>query len=312
MSCRIAILGAGAWGSALGYAIRQDNVICFWARSDAAANKAAERFEAQYTSDIADALKNADLIIIAVSTAGFGNILTQINCHAPSSCPVMWLTKGFLPNGDRLLHDAAAEQLNAGACFGAISGPSFAADVAKGRPAALALAVNKTNMLEPVQKMLHRKKLRLYPTADLAGVCAGGALKNVIAIAAGVCDGMSLGASARAALITRGLHEMVMLGTALGGNSDTLHGIAGVGDLLLTCTSDLSRNRRFGLALGAEKELPANTCEGVNAAAAARRCARRCGVESPIINAVDDLLQGVLSPSEAMNKLLARPPQFPV
>ena len=315
----IAMVGSGAWGSAFARAIRQGCRLTFWARDNAAAVRAADfvntaddcgddsaaSFAAVSVNSIAQAAKDAEVIVLAVSSGGFAEVLKKIKPFA-AAVPIIWLSKGFVGDDDKLPCEFAADILGEDGCYGALSGPSFAAEVSRGQPTALALALNHQRMLRPMQEMFHRQRLRIYPSDDLPGVCAAGALKNIVAIAAGICDGMNLGTSARAALITRGLAEMRAIGAALGGSDDTMMGVAGVGDLLLTCTSDLSRNRQLGLSLGAGGRRADMLCEGARAAPRAWRRAQQAGIDAPIIKAVCDILAGG-APAAAMTKLLSRP-----
>lgn len=304
---KIAVLGGGAWGSAFGGAICEDGAsVCFWSRDSGAAKAAAQAAgkSADWRADLAKTTEDADMIILAVSSAGFASILRSI---PETEAPVLWLAKGFAEGG-ALLCEAAAEILPQGACFGTVSGPSFATEVARGLPAALTVAVNRPERLSVIRDALHRKALRLYPSADLTGVCACGALKNVIAVAAGVSDGLDLGANARAAVIARGLAEMSAFSEALGGEPETAQGLAGIGDLALTCTSDMSRNRQLGLALGSGRPPSAGTVEGAAASAAASARARKLGVDAPIISAVHAVLHEGMPPARAADMLLSRPP----
>ncbi|MGI9306536.1 MAG: NAD(P)H-dependent glycerol-3-phosphate dehydrogenase [Gammaproteobacteria bacterium] len=304
MSCRVAILGGGIWGAAFGSAIAGSCRPYFWTRNPAKSRRIARAAGGEWRRSIAEAAAECDIIIIAASSGGFAEIL---RAAASAAKPILWLTKGFAAN-DRLLCETAAEILPSGACFGALSGPTFAQEVKKRLPAAMVVAANLSAQIPFLQKTLHQKMLRLYPSDDLTGVCVCGALKNIIAIAAGISDGMKLGANARAAIITRGLSEMAAFNAALGGRAETMRGVAGVGDLLLTCTSDLSRNRRLGLALGAQKPIPQATAEGAAAAAGALRRARNLGLDTPILAAVCGVLQHALSPPQAAEMLLSRPP----
>ena len=299
---RVAVAGSGAWGAAFASAIGGD--ICFWSRNADSARNAALQNGGEWRAELQDAAQDADLIIVAVSSGGFESVLHSLKIF---SAPILWLTKGFAKDG-RLLSEAAAEILPPDAIFGALSGPTFAAEVARGLPAAMVAAVNRPQHLPHLHKSLHRKMLRVYPSADLIGVCAAGALKNVIAIAAGIGDGLQLGANARAAIITRGLAEIAAFNRAAGGEERTLSGIAGIGDLLLTCTSDLSRNRQYGLALGGGIALPQLTVEGVPAAAAAQKRCREMRVDAPIIAATCAVLHQGESPRRAAEMLLSRPP----
>lgn len=301
---KITIIGSGAWASAFGFAIGGESEVTFCARNAVSAQEAARKANGHWQLTFQEAAQDAELIIIGVSTGGFVEALQQA---AMASVPVFWLTKGFTRDG-RLLSEAAADILPPDSFFGALSGPTFADEVVRGLPAAMVAAGNTPQQLPKLQTMLHRKMLRLYPSEDLTGVCVAGALKNVIAIAAGICDGLQLGANARAAVITRGLAEVAAFNQAAGGNPETLSGIAGIGDFLLTCTSDLSRNRQFGLALGKGQSPPDMTAEGKTAATAAHNRARKEGLELPIIAATHAVLQENLPPAQAAEMLLSRPP----
>ena len=302
---RLVIAGGGAWGTAFARAIGGD--LCFWSRNPDSARVAAASAGGEWRAKLEDAAADADLIVVAVSSGGFAEVLKRLADSAAPAAPILWLTKGFAAD-NRLLCEVAAEVLPSDSCFGALSGPTFAAEVAQGLPAALVAAINRPQRLPQLRAALHRKMLRLYPSEDLIGVCVAGALKNVIAVAAGICDGLRLGANARAAIITRGLAEIAAFNRASGGDSRTIFGVAGVGDLLLTCTSDLSRNRRYGLALGGGLPPPAATAEGVAAAAAAAQRCRAAGIDAPIIAATHGVLNEGESPRRAAETLLSRPP----
>ena len=227
----------------------------------------------------------------------------------------MWLCKGFEPKRAYLPHQIAAEVLpSVGAC-GVLSGPSFALEVARGLPTALTLASADAKFSQVTACALHGPRLRVYFSTDIAGVEVGGAVKNVMAIATGIADGLALGANARAALITRGLAEITRLGAKLGGRPETFTGLTGAGDLILTCTGELSRNRRVGLALAQGRKLDdilrelGHVAEGVQTAAAVENRARQLGVEMPITQAVCAVLFGGVSPREAVEQLLGRDPK---
>ena len=299
---RIVVAGGGAWGMAFAGAIGGE--LCFWSRNPDSARRAAQQTGGEFTTNLEDAAARCDLAIVAVGSGGFTAVLRRLaNCTAP----ILWLTKGFGEDG-RLLCETAKEILPPDSIFGALSGPTFAAEVARGLPAAMVAAVNRPAALPAICEKLHRKLLRLYPLEDLTGVCVAGALKNVIAIAAGISDGLQLGANARAAIITRGLAEISAFNRAAGGDERTLSGIAGIGDLLLTCTSDLSRNRQYGFALGSGRPPLAATVEGIAAAAAAMRRCREFGISAPIIAATCGVLHEGESPQRAAEVLLSRPP----
>jgi glycerol-3-phosphate dehydrogenase (NAD(P)+) len=229
--------------------------------------------------------------------------------------PVIWLCKGFEADSARLPHEVAAEELPPEVMRGVLSGPSFAHEVARGSPAGVTLAASSLEFAGTMARELHGPRLRVYSSDDIVGVEVGGAVKNVIAIAAGISDGLGFGASARAALITRGLAEIARLGVALGGRAETFMGLSGVGDLILTCTSDLSRNRRVGLGLAGGKPLAqvldelGHVAEGVPSAREVRRLAEKVGVEVPIVAAVCGVLYEGLVPGAAVEALLARAPK---
>jgi len=246
-----------------------------------------------------------------VTTSGLRATLRAVRA-AGGAAPIVWLCKGFESGGALLPHQVCAEELDAGVPRAVLSGPSFAEEVAKGLPAALALASSDRAYAREAARALHGTSLRIYPSEDVIGVEAAGAVKNVMAIAAGVSDGLELGLSARAALITRGLAEMTRLGVALGGKAETFMGLAGAGDLVLTCTGDLSRNRRVGLALARGTALAdvlaglGHTAEGVLTARAVAALASRLGIDMPITRAVCRVLDDPGQARAAVQELLAR------
>jgi glycerol-3-phosphate dehydrogenase (NAD(P)+) len=229
--------------------------------------------------------------------------------------PLVWVCKGFEESTGKLPHQVVAEVLGHDAPAAALSGPSFADEVARGLPAAVTLAARDAAFARDLARELHQRRLRLYFTDDLTGVEVGGAVKNVMAIATGISDGLGLGLNARAALITRGLAEVTRLGVALGGRQETFMGLAGAGDLILTCTGDLSRNRRVGLALGRGERLDAilaglgHVAEGVHTAREVDRVAHGLGVEMPITREVCAVLFEGRAPAQAVEQLLARDPK---
>jgi glycerol-3-phosphate dehydrogenase (NAD(P)+) len=229
--------------------------------------------------------------------------------------PLVWVCKGFEAGSGKLPHEVVAEVLGSDAVCGALSGPSFAEEVASGQPTAVALAANDHEFAIQAARQLHGRRLRVYANDDLVGVEVGGAVKNVLAIATGVCDGLGLGLNSRAALMTRGLAEIARLGVALGAHRDTFMGLAGMGDLILTCTGDLSRNRRVGLGLAQGKPLSqildelGHVAEGVPTSREVDRLASDLGIDMPISAAVAALLDGRLSAPEALERLMARDPR---
>jgi glycerol-3-phosphate dehydrogenase (NAD(P)+) len=324
---RLAILGAGAWGTALGIALAPQHRVTLWCRSEEdRARMQREGRNSRYLPDVpfpphlqlagdpAAALQDCDLIVCAVPTSGLRETLRIVRQQA-SARGVVWLCKGFEAGSAKFPHQVAAEELDPNARYAALSGPSFADEVARGLPAAVTLASPDSAFAADAARTLHTGRLRVYSTDDLPGVETGGAVKNVIAIAAGVCDGMHLGNSARAALITRGLAEMTRLGVALGGRSETFMGLAGAGDLMMTATSDLSRNRRVGLGLGSGKPLATllaelgHVAEGVTTTAEVVRLAADKRVDMPIATAVLRLLEGRISAPAAVEELMNRAPR---
>lgn len=256
------------------------------------------------------------LLLVGTTVAGLGPVLANVAARPASGRPaaMLWLCKGIEPGTERLPHQVV-EDAGIGIPGGVLSGPSFAQEVAAGLPVALVAAAPDAGVREVAVRALHHDAARIYPGEDLLGVEIGGAMKNVIAIAAGICDGLELGLNARAALVTRGLAEVARLGEALGASRETFLGLAGVGDLVLTCTGDLSRNRRVGLALAAGEPLETivanlgHVAEGVPCARAAQGLGHRHGVELPITEAVVAVLDGRIGAREAVLALLAREPK---
>ena len=323
----IAILGAGAWGTGTAISLGAHHAVTLWGRDESVvAELVAARMNTKYldgivipssvaiTTSLIDALEVADLAVVATSVGGLRSILSGIREHQ-CVAPVLWLCKGFERGTSKLPHVIAEEELPAGILHGALSGPSFARDVALGLPAAITLASSDGAFAARMGKALNSATLRIYSSDDLIGVEVGGAVKNVIAIAAGISDGLGLGESARAALITRGLAELTRLGVSLGGRMETFLGLAGAGDLLLTCTSDQSRNRKVGLALARGGTLAdilghlGHVAEGVFTAREARDLGKRTGVETPIVDAVCKVIDGELAPRAAVAELMAREPR---
>ncbi|MBL8514789.1 MAG: NAD(P)-dependent glycerol-3-phosphate dehydrogenase [Betaproteobacteria bacterium] len=318
----IAVLGAGAWGTALAISFSARHVVTLWTRDPAQrAAMASTRSNARYLpgvtfppalrveDDFATATAYADLLLIGTSTAGLGDTARAL---AHLAKPVVWVCKGFDKVTGLLPHETIASALPSGLPYGALSGPSFAQEVAKGLPCALTLAANNGAFAKSTAEALNSPALRIYHHNDLIGVELGGALKNVMAIAAGLSDGMGLGLNARAALITRGLAEIVRLGVVMGGRAETFMGLTGLGDLVLTATGDLSRNRTVGVELAKGKSLNeilaalGHVAEGVNSAATTLKRARALGVDMPITEAVNAVLFDGAPPREALARLLAR------
>jgi glycerol-3-phosphate dehydrogenase (NAD(P)+) len=319
---RIAVLGAGAWGTALSISFCARHAVSLWGRDAALLEMLArEGCNRRYLPDIAlpaslrivprlaDALSLADLVLIATPTGALAETLERTRMVP---VPVLWACKGFDQMTGKLPHETVAELMPAGTKFGALSGPSFAMEVARGLPCALTLAADDFVFARTIAAELNGPALRIYSSDDLVGVELGGALKNVMAIAAGLCDGMQLGMNARAALITRGLAEMVRLGVAMGGKAETFMGLTGLGDLVLTATGDLSRNRAVGIKLAEGKALAVilaelgHVAEGVNSAQTVLRRARSHQVDMPITAAVNAVLFENADPRETVKQLLSR------
>jgi len=322
---RITVLGAGAWGTAIAVSLGARHEAVLWGRDPGQCRAiAAERRNERYLPEIAlppqiaieagfaAAVSTAELVLVATPTAALRDMLARL---APLRKPVVWLCKGFEPQSAELPHQIAAEVLPSGSACGVLSGPSFALEVARGLPTALTLASADAGFSQATARALHGSRLRVYFSSDIAGVEIGGAVKNVMAIATGIADGLGLGANARAALITRGLAEIARLGVKLGGRPETFTGLTGAGDLILTCTGELSRNRRVGLGLARGKKLDeilrelGHVAEGVHTAAAVEKRARELGVDMPITQSVCAVLDGRVSPREAVVQLLARDPK---
>jgi glycerol-3-phosphate dehydrogenase (NAD(P)+) len=322
----ITVIGAGAWGTALAISLSAHHRVTLWARD--AGQVAAMRAEGcnrrylpdvplpatlELASDLPAALAEADLAIVAVPTAGLRPILLQLS-QSPKDFGVLWLCKGFEAETSLLPHQVVAEVLPARFRHGVLSGPSFAQEVAGGRPTALTLASADEEFARSTALALHHARLRIYASSDVVGVEVGGAVKNVMAIASGICDGMGLGHNARAALLTRGLAEIARLGLKLGGRGETFSGLSGVGDLILTCTGDLSRNRQVGLLLAQHHDLPeilrrlGHVAEGVYTVREVHQLAQRLGVAMPICEGVYRVIYEHKPVAEVITDLLNRAP----
>lgn len=320
---RLAVLGAGAWGTALAIAFAGRHEVVLWARDGAnAAAMATARENRRYLpdcpfppgltvgNDFGAVLAGADLVILGAPLAGLRPLLLQLKAAAPGK-PFLWLCKGLEAGSGLLPHQVVAEAMGESAVCGVLTGPSFAVEVARGLPTAVVLAACDQRFAEATAQQLHGGNLRIYANEDMVGAEVGGAVKNVLAIATGICDGLGLGLNARAALITRGLAEITRFGEALGARRDTFMGLAGMGDLILTCTGDLSRNRRVGLQLADGRPLDEITrelghvAEGVPAAREVARRAAALDVYMPITAAVTAVLDGRIAPRAAVERLMA-------
>ena len=321
------MIAAGAWGTALAIAFAARHQVTLWTRQIDLAQQMREKRENHpflpgfplpdslvIGADFERSVAGAELLILATPLAGLRATLCRLR-EAGRVKPLIWVCKGLEAETALLPHQVVADELGAGALCGALSGPSFAEEVAKGLPTAITLASVDAEFARRMAVELHSAHLRIYANDDLPGVEVGGAVKNVMAIATGICDGLGLGHNARAALMTRGLAEMARLGVALGGQPNTFMGLAGMGDLILTCTGDLSRNRRVGIGLAAGKTLPqildelGHVAEGVSTAREVARLAAQLGIEMPITEAVDGVLHRQLAAAEAVATLLSRDPK---
>ena len=319
----LTVLGAGAWGTALAVSACTRQPTLLWARDAAQAEAMQrERRNERYlpeaalpaplviSADFEAAVEHGrdGLIVIGTPMSGLEGMLARLPADAAG---VLWLCKGFQEGSGRLGHEIARDVAPALRC-GVLSGPSFAIEVARGQPTALVAASSDAALADRAVEAFHGDSLRVYTSTDPVGVEVGGAVKNVMAIATGIADGMALGLNARAALITRGLAEMTRLGVALGARAETFMGLSGLGDLVLTTTGDLSRNRQVGLRLAEGLALPqilaelGHVAEGVLSAAMVLRRAQRLQVAMPITEAVVAVLEGRLSPSQALGTLMGR------
>ena len=323
----IAVLGAGSWGTALALLLaRNGHPVCLWTRNaPAAAALAAERENRRYLPGhsfppclavepgLETAAASADEILIAVPSHAFREVLRRVaGVPARDGAGVTWATKGLDPASGRWLHEVAVDVLGTAARAAVVSGPTFAGEVAKGLPGAVAVACADLDRARRLAALLHGPRFRAYANDDVAGVSLGGAVKNVLAVAAGVADGLGLGANTRAAIVSRGLNEMLRLGALVGARPATLMGLSGLGDLVLTCTDNQSRNRQFGLALAAghgpdeARDAVGRVVEGATAAPVVFALAERFGIEMPITEQVAAVVRGDTMPAEAVETLLAR------
>ena len=325
---KIAVLGAGAWGTALAMNISQRHNVSLWARNaghvsgmrKARANplylgdfKFNEQLQVE--DNLQTAINDADLILSVVPTAGFRSILKDIKALG-CTLPIIWANKGLEPQSAKLPYEVALEELGdpqlTGQHWGALSGPSFAAELVRGLPTAVTVAATDEEFSNQAALLIHGANLRVYNSTDVIGVSVGGAVKNIMAIAAGISDGMGFGNNARAAMITRGLAEMTRFGVALGAKPETFMGLAGAGDLILTCTGQYSRNREVGLQLASGKSLAdilqglGHVAEGVNTTAEVMRRAHTMQVDMPITYQVDQVLSHGKSAKDAVVDLLGR------
>lgn len=323
------VIGAGAWGTALGVVLaRNGHTVSLWDSETAHIERLREDnrnhrdlpgidFPAglKPATDLGSGLYPAGDVVIAVPCPDLPDVLDRLAEITPSRLNICLACKGLASGGPLLNHQLVGERLRNNASVAVLSGPSFAAEVARGLPTAVTVASEDQNTAEYFARLFHTGVFRAYTHDDVIGVQVGGAVKNVMAIAAGIADGLGFGANTRAALVTRGLVEIIRLGVTLGGRQETFMGLAGLGDLVLTCTDDQSRNRRLGLLLAkgmtvdeARAEI-GRTIEGVRTAGAVMELAGKYAVEMPITEQVARVLASQTSPSEAVQALLAREPK---
>lgn len=323
---QIAVLGAGSWGTALALQLdRSGSRSILWDRDTENLEQIrATRLNERYLpgieippsivieTDILSAVRTADHVLVVTPSHAFASVIKTIREVTAGGQGIAWACKGFEPGSGRLLHQVAMELLPQSTPLAIVTGPSFAKEVAMNLPTAVTVAGTDDEFTKVMAAALHGGRFRAYTSDDMIGAELGGAVKNVMAVATGICDGMRLGDNARAALITRGLAEMMRLGAALNANPKTLMGLAGAGDLILTCTGDLSRNRQLGLKLGRGKKLAqaldeiGQVVEGVNSAAEVQRLAIAHNVNMPISEQVNGIIHHGWEPAEGVARLMAR------
>ena len=321
-----AVLGAGSWGTALAIQLARNGLqVNLWghraehiealisARENTAYLPGIELdAKIQPDASLEICLENAEVVLIAIPSKAFRGLLQSIKNHLAPGVSVFWASKGFEIETGKLLHEVVCEELP-GHHYGVVSGPTFASEVASGLPAAITCAGDEQSSTAKFANLLHGNRFRCYTSNDVVGVEVGGALKNILAIAVGTADGLGFGANTRAALMTRGLSEEMRVGQRLGARQETLMGLAGLGDLILTCTDDQSRNRRFGLAIGRGMSVPeaeeevGQTVEGLRATKAIHRMAQDLKLELPIMEQVYKVLYEGKNPLEAVKDLESRP-----
>ena len=322
----MSVYGAGSWGTALALQLARNgiNVLLWDYNPEHVATYEKARENSHYlpgipfpdnlhcTDSLELMLNHADEQLIVIPSHGFRSLLQNIKPNLTPDHSIFWATKGLEVGTGKLLHEVLIDELGDGIPYGLVSGPTFALEVAKGLPSAMTAAASTPQLAQKIANAFQGGNYRVYTSDDVLGVELGGAIKNVLAIAAGISDGLGFGANARAAIITRGLAEIMRLAESLGANSETIMGLSGVGDLVLTCTDNQSRNRRLGLALGKGQEVNA-AIEGIGQAvegAKSSHCigllAERAAVEMPICEHVHKVIYEGLEPKQAVKALLGR------
>lgn len=323
---RISIYGAGSWGTALALQLARNNIdVLLWdfnAEYIADYQAARENIHflagipfpdnLQCTDKLEDCVQHSVNQLIVVPSHGFRQLLKQLNPQLSAQHNIIWATKGLEVGTGKLLHEVINEILDKNIPYGVVSGPTFALEVARGLPTAMTVATTSSKLSNSTARAFQSGNFRVYTSDDILGVELGGAVKNVLAIAAGISDGLGFGANARAAIITRGLAEIIRLGESMGAKPETIMGLAGIGDLVLTCTDNQSRNRRLGLALGkgqnaedAIKEI-GQAVEGAKSSSCIELLAQRANIEMPICSEVHRIVHHNLDPKIAVKKLLSR------
>ena len=323
---KMTVYGAGSWGTALALQLARNGIdVLLWGHNpEKIAKYGQARENTDYLPDIAfpdtlhctdsleEAMQHADDQLIVVPSHGFRDLLKQIKPYIHKNHSIVWATKGLEVGSGKLLHEVLIEELGNDIPYGLVSGPTFATEVAKGLPSAMTAAASTEELATRTAAAFQGGNYRVYSSTDVIGVELGGAIKNVLAIAAGISDGLGFGANARSAIITRGLAEIIRLANSMGAESETIMGLAGVGDLVLTCTDNQSRNRRLGLALGGGANLDeaiaeiGQAVEGAKSSHSISLLAKRAGVEMPICEEVEKILYGGLAPEQAVKELLGR------
>lgn len=325
----ISVLGAGSWGTALAILLaRNHHITLLWSHSEKSAQDIqAVRCNTRYlpdtsfpeglaiTSDLKTAVTSADLILFAVPSQAFTATLEKIHPYLNPSSSIAWATKGLDPHTGLLLNSVVAKKLAADTQVAVISGPSFAKEVAAGLPTAITIASPDQEHAETVADLFRNPQFRVYTSQDMVGVQIGGAIKNTLAIATGVADGLGFGTNTRAALMTRGLTEMMRFGIQFGGEKETFMGLTGLGDIILTCTDDQSRNRQFGLGIGRGQTIEqtiqsiAQEIEGIPTTKTIYQLAQKQRIDMPITEQVYKVLYAGANPKDAVNNLLSRQPK---
>ncbi|MBD8527046.1 NAD(P)H-dependent glycerol-3-phosphate dehydrogenase [Pseudomarimonas arenosa] len=330
---RVGVFGAGSWGTALAaQAARNGHVTTLWGRDAEQIRTMRDTHRntrylpdlelpanLQFSDQLEEVTANSDLLLAVVPSHAFPSVLAEMTPHRRPGAGLAWATKGFELGSGRFLHEVAEALLGHDTPLAVVTGPSFAREVTQGLPTAVTVHGEHAAFSQSVADALHGPTFRVYTGSDMLGAELGGAMKNVLAVATGIADGMELGLNARAGLITRGLNEMLRLNQALGGRAETLMGLAGLGDLVLTCTGDLSRNRRLGLALGKGKSIEqavaaiGQVVESIQTADEVARLAARHELELPICALVARVLHGEITPQEGLKLLLSREqkPEYP-